>query len=584
MIIAKFCGFRYPAVLLKKLINNAKFPLLLLFNYVKITLSMLKRKTKIIVFSLVVVAFICATSFFMLREEKSIYDFIIVEKADLVQEISVTGRVKAVEEINLAFEKSGRVSRIYVDIGDRVKKGALLVNLESAELLAELSQSKASVESAEARLRQYEAVLESSKAELEELKRGTRPEEILIYESKVKNAQTVCDSALENIEDNLRDSYTKSDDSVRNKIDPMFNSPRSSNPQIIFSVREAQLEIDIEWQRMLIETGLVLWNNSLTEIENLDNLAESIIVAENNLDQIKTFLENMALAVNSLSATASLSQTAIDGYRSDVYVARVNINTAITNLTTAKEKLNTSKTSLLIAENELILKKAGSTPEQITVKEANIKQAEANIISQQAEIKLKKSTVLASEAKLYKNSLISPIGGVITKQETKAGEIVSANNIIVSIISEGDFEIEADIVEADIAYLKIGDRAKLSLDAYGDEIIFEAVVTKIEPAATLIEGVANYKTTLEFAETDDRIKSGMTADLDIVTAQKTDVICLPQRAIIYKNGSLKIVRVLTENNEVEEKEVVTGIRGDGGKIEILTGIEVGDKIITSIKK
>ena len=546
---------------------------------------MLKKKKKIFIISLTVIVLIATALFFFLREEETVYEFIIAARADLVQDISVIGRVKAVEEINLAFEKSGRVSGIYVDIGDQVEKGAILIRLESAELLAELSQSKAAVESAEAKLQQYEAVLESVKAELEELESGTRPEKILIYESKVKNAQAVYNSAFENIIDNLKDSYTVSDDSVRNKIDLMFSSPRSSNPQIIFPINESQLEIDIEWQRMLTETILTSWQDSLIEIknlENLDNLADYIRTAKDNLDKIKSFLTDMALAVNSLGVSADFSATVIDGYRSDVYTARANINTATTNLATAKEKLNTAVTSVLVAENELALKEAGSAPEQIAAKEASIKQAKANIIAQKAEIQFKKSTVLASEAKLYKNSLKSPIGGIITRQDARTGEIVSANDIIVSVISDGDFEIEADIVEADIAYLKIGNQARLSLDAYGDEIIFEATVVKIDPAARLIEGVANYRTTLEFKEFDDRIKAGMTADLDIITAQKTNVICLPQRVIIYKNGQRKIVRILNENNEIEERAVETGIRGDGGQIEILQGVAEGEKVIIKL--
>ncbi|MCK4386921.1 MAG: efflux RND transporter periplasmic adaptor subunit [Candidatus Pacebacteria bacterium] len=545
------------------------------------------KNRKIIIILVIIAALIVAASLFLTREDKPIYNFIIAEKANLVQEISATGRVRAVDDINLSFEKSGRVRKIYVDIGDKVKKGALLINLESADLFAELSQSKASVENAEAKLRQCDAVLESAQAELEELKQGTRPEEILIYESKVKNAHTVYDSALENIIDKLKDSYTKSDDAVRNKIDTVFDNPRTSNPQIIFPIHESQLEIDIEWQRMLAETVLISWKNSLLGIENLENsnnLADQIDIAENNLDKIKSFLGDMALAVNSLKVSADFSATVIDGYRSDVCTARANISAATTNLATTKEKLNTANTALLVAKNELAFKEAGSAPEQIAAQEAKIKQAEANIIAQKAEIKLKQATVLASKAKLHKNSLISPINGVITRQDARVGEIVSANNIIVSVISEGDFEIEADIVEADIAYLRVGNQAKLTLDAYGDGIIFEAKVIKIDPAAILIEGVANYRTTLRFAEIDGRIKAGMTADLDIITAQKNEVVCIPQRAIIYKSGGGKIVRILTENNEMEEKEVQTGIRGDGGKIEILTGVEAGDKIITSIIK
>ncbi|MCK5021922.1 MAG: efflux RND transporter periplasmic adaptor subunit [Candidatus Pacebacteria bacterium] len=544
-----------------------------------------KKRKKLLISFIILIASIAVISFFILGKEKeSIYSFVVAEKGNLIQEISATGRVNAVNDIDLAFEKSGRVSKVNIEIGDVFKKGQILIELESNEILAELSQARASVESAKATLQQYEAVLEGEKITLEELKKGTRPEEILVYESKVDNAKATLEAAKENIVDNLLDSYTRSDNAIRNMVDPMFSNPQGSNPEISFPISSSQLEIDVNWKRAFIEEMLFEWTNSLEQVDTFSDLTSNVEESEEYLNEIKTFLQEMAIAVNGLSASIDFSETTIEGYRTDVYTARTDINTAITNLSSAKEELNTADTALSVAINELSLKESGSTSEQINNQEAIIRQAMANINSQKAEIKLKESSVSASRAKLYKNYLRSPIDGIITKQDAKIGEIVPANEIIVSIISQGEFEIEADIVEADIANLKIGDKAKLSLDAYGEDIIFKANVIKIDPAAVLIEGVANYKTTLVFEEKDDRIRAGMTADLDIITAQKDNIIVIPQRAVIYKNGAGKFVRILMEEDIIEETQIETGISGNGGKIEILKGVREGDKVITSIKK
>ena len=74
----------------------------------------------------------------------------------------------------------------------------------------------------------------------------------------------------------------------------------------------------------------------------------------------------------------------------------------------------------------------------------------------------------------------------------------------------------------------------------------------------------------------------MTANLDILTAQRQDVIVIPQRAVIFKNN-LKLVRILRDKTLVEEVEVETGITGNRGRIEIINGIEEGDVVITAIK-
>ncbi|MCK4918663.1 MAG: efflux RND transporter periplasmic adaptor subunit [Candidatus Pacebacteria bacterium] len=544
--------------------------------------KLLKNK-KILFSSITVVLIIILGVYFFTKDDGDEYNFSIAEKQDLVQEISATGRIKAVDDIDLAFEKSGRINNIYVEVGDKVYKGQILAELEKAEILAELSQSKAGVASAEAKLMQLEALLEKERNTLETLQIGTREEEILIYESKVENAEAIYQASIQNIIDKIGDSYTKSDDAIRNKIDPLFSNPRSTNPQIIFAINDSQLENNIEWTRFLIEQKLTSWSTDLQNI-NENSISENLENTKNNLNQIKTFLADMALAINGLSVNSEFSQTTIDNYKADIYTARTNINTAITNLSTATERINTAHTSLLVSQNELALKLSGSTIEEISSQEAIIKQAEANIISQKAEIDLKESAVQASLAKLSKNILRSPIDGIITSQEAQVGVITSPGEIIISVISENNLEIETNIVEADIAYLKIGNKAKLSLDAYGEDVIFDAMVIKIDPAANLIEGVANYKTTLEFTETDEKIRAGMTADLDIVTMELKDVVAIPYRAIIFKSGTEKLVRVLKENNQIEEVSVKIGIIGNGSLVEIISGIDEGDKVITSVKK
>ncbi len=108
-------------------------------------------------------------------------------------------------------------------------------------------------------------------------------------------------------------------------------------------------------------------------------------------------------------------------------------------------------------------------------------------------------------------------------------------------------------------------------------------MVKIDPAETIIEGVATYKTTLQFSGNDERVKSGMTANIDILTAKAENVIAIPQRAVAQKENGDKIVKILKDDGVVEERKVTTGLKGSDGNIEITEGIQEGEKIITSQK-
>ena len=478
------------------------------------------------------------------------YETFIAVRTTVSQEVSVTGRVKPAQKVDLAFEKTGRIAVLAVRVGDLVRTGQTLATFENAETAAQLREAEADVRVQEAKLN--------------ELTRGTRPEELRVYEVKVANAEVALADAKRNAIDKIQDGYTKSDDATRNKVDQFFNNPRSANPQLAFST-SPRLESDIEWGRLLAERTLTRWRTSLNELTAAGDLAAYAADAAQNLDEIKSFLDKVASAVNGLTAGGSLSQTTIDTWKGDVATGRTNVNTAIVNLSAADEKLRAAASALTLAKEELALKKAGTVAEQITAQGAQVEKARAN-----AEY---------YRAQLAKTALRAPLNGIVTAKNAEIGEIVAANATVVSLISETEFEIEANVPEADIAKIRVGDAAEVTLDAYGRDALFTATIVKIDPAETVLEGVATYKTTFQFSAKDPRIKSGMTANIDIAGERRENVVVIPQRAVARRNGG-QFVKIVKKGTAVEVT-VKTGLRGSDGTIEIIEGVREGDEVIVN---
>ena len=361
-------------------------------------------------------------------------------------------------------------------------------------------------------------------------------------------------NARSDVLNNLKNAYVNSDDAIRNKVDQLFSNPRSSNPQFNYAVSNFQLETEIESGRLDMESMLNAWNPAISDSESIENLYSFILSAKSNLRRVQNYLDKVAAAVNSLASSSPLSQTTIDAYKAAVLAGRSNVTAALDSLSTSEEKLRT-------AESKLALKKAGTIQEQIDAKRAEVDSAKASL--------------LALEAQLGKTVIRSPIAGIVTKQDAKKGEIASAGSLLVSVISDAKYEIEANVPEADIAKIKIGNTAEVTLDAYPD-VFFKATVTKIDPAETVIEGVATYKTTLQFSQNDSRIRSGMTANTDIEGEKREDVLVIPARAIKQKEGK-KIVEIL-DGEVTRDVEIETGLRGSSGDIEVVSGLKEGDEI------
>ncbi len=468
------------------------------------------------------------------KSKQAIVDFTLVKKGTVSQVVSVTGKVKSAQDVELSFEKGGRIAYVYHGVGDRIEIGALLVSQESGDIRAQLAQAQ--------------AVVKVQIAKLGELEKGARQEDILVSEVDVSNATN-------DIVNDTKSGFVTADDAIRNKVDQFISSPKSASPQLNFAVSNSQLENDIETGRQAMESKLASWNASLASLNGAGNVFRYAEEASNNLRSVGQYLDSVSLAVNSLQANASMSQTTVDAYKAAVLAGRTNVTTALDSLAASVEELRT-------AESKLVLKKAGATSEQIA--------------AQQAEVEASEASVMNLQAQLAKTVIRSPIAGVVVKQDAKTGEIAVAGTILVSVISDSKYEIEANIPEADIAKVKVGNEAQATLDAYGSDVVFEAVVTRMDPAETIIDGVPTYKTTLQFKQSDPRIKSGMTANTDIAGEKRENVLYIPGRAIIGK-GINKTVAVV-DGETTREVKIETGLRGSNGDVEVLSGLKEGDRV------
>lgn len=466
-----------------------------------------------------------------------------VKRGQVVEKVIVSGKVKPVNDANLAFEKTGKVSRISVKVGDKVYAGQELISLDSESAYADYLKAKSTVL--------------SEQAKLDELLKGATVEEVALRETEVSNARIALKNAENNLSNKIEDAYIKSDDAIRNNIDSLFSNPKSNNPQINIFITDTTLKNEINSGRYDIEVFLNKWALSDFSVK-----PENISNTEQSLYKMREFLDKVALAVNTMSSNSSLSQTTIDTYKSSVSSARTNITTAITNLSTAEEKYNTSKGTLAVAERNLAVTKSGSTEEQIKSQEARVLQYKAE----------EQRTL----SELNKLSLRSPINGIVTKQDAKLGETVTSGSLVVSVISSGLYEIEANVSEVSVGKVSIGNKVSVTMDAFLGKV-FYGKVSYIEPAETIVDGVVNYKTKILFDENYPEIKTGLTTSLDIETLRKDDVLVVPQYAVIKENDK-NFVTVLKLGKE-EKREVLLGTFGNDGMAEVLSGLSEGEVVI-----
>ena len=478
-----------------------------------------------------------------------------VTRGNVIQEVLVTGTVKPFNSVDLAFEKSGKVAYITKNVGDFVSAGDTIASLDNGAEQATLDSANADLKSAEARY--------------QELARGSRPEDIAVSQASLDQAKQTLVNDYSGVTDTLNDAYNKSDNAVNRQTDQIFSNDQSANPDLTFTINNQQIKNDAISARISINETLksfkTLTDSLLTENGATSGGDSALNEAKSDLIKIQNFL----IKVNStLEASTNLSDATLLTYKDAVATGRTNVNTALQSVNNLIETIASQKIAVEKADRELTLKKLGATKEVLAQAQASIDQAEANVKS--------------AEATLRKTIIRSPINGIITKQDAKTGEIAAANSALISVMSTKNFKIEAYVPEADSTKLNIGDKAEVTLDAYGNDVIFNASVISIDPAERVIDGVSTYKTTFLFSEETKPIKSGMTANLTIKTDEKQNVLVLPQRAVAAKTDG-KYVNIITAGNNIIEQKVETGLKGSDGTIEIISGLSEGDKVINYTK-
>ena len=414
--------------------------------------------------SIVVVA--GAAGSYALKSGKTTQEFLTVHPGDFSQQVSVSGKVVAAETVDLAFSQNGRVAGIYTVVGDRVLAGTALANMENGDLRADVLQK--------------EAALESASAKLSSLEAGTRPEQIAVAESAVTSARWAHDQAIQSVVDALRNSYTQSDDAVRRRVDQFMSNPRSSAPSLNFINVDSSLKSDIGRARVVIEAMLLQWQSAVDALNSTGDVAASADTTEKNILQIRAFLDKVSLAVNSLTPSSDYTQAALDGYRADVTTARGNINNVSSALTAARTAEKNAVAALATEGKNLALAQAGSTKEDRAAQAALVKGAQADLES--------------AKAKLAKTLVTAPFAGVVTRMEAKVGGIASANTPAISLMSTHTLQIESYVPEINVPLIKTGNPATVTLDAYGDDVPFAAVVISIDPAETVRDGISTYRT------------------------------------------------------------------------------------------
>lgn len=176
--------------------------------------------------------------------------------------------------------------------------------------------------------------------------------------------------------------------------------------------------------------------------------------------------------------------------------------------------------------------------------------------------------------------LISPIDGEVIVATTQPGQTVTTADAVV-VLSDR-LIVRAQVDETDIGKIKTGQKAIVSLDAYPETKVM-ASVEHIYYESKIVNNVTMYEVDLIPQAVSKFFRSGMSAEVNFVEESRENALLVPLEAL-HREGDSSYVLVRQEGNkEPRKKEVVTGI-SDDKNMEIVSGLDINDRIVVQSKK
>src|SRR4026209_1813124 len=411
--------------------------------------------------------------------------------------------------------------------------------------------------------------------------------------------------------------YIKLTSEVPGRIEEIYVNPGDmvTKGKPLVRIDPTQLQSSQEAQWAATQASL----NDVQNARNAVNQAQQgLVVAEASVASARQQVVALQTAVDEAQVELNTAQRELKRYTELIesgVASRLEYGTARDRFDTAKISLETVRANLEAQKISVKEATERANQQRIAAKEdqTGIKSSEMRANQQQAMLR-------GQQSQRSKATQLSPLNGVVADIPTRVGEFAVAGlstTPLMTIADMSQINVEVNVHETEINNVKVGQEAKVKVDALGDKEI-KAVVTQKNPLAISrsdttgglsnrvnVQEAKEFKVTLELKElpedVSNSLRPGMSSTATITTDTKNNVLAVPLEAIVEKApaaaspsatiaGSVPAASpggekpkaqkgvYVVNGNKVKFVEVTTGITGEAD-IEVTSGLNAKDEIV-----
>lgn len=495
------------------------------------------------------------------------YRYEAVAKGDLVRSISATGQIVPLTMVDLRSKAGGKIIKLMVEEGDRVKAGDVIALIDPSDTKAIVDQANADLTSAQARAAQAR-----TNADLERINRSNsvREAQIALDTAKVRLQRT--ETLAKGQPDLSRSSLASAQASYDSQAEALKQMEQVDMPRLREDARGGA------------DRARVDMDNAKADLDRQQRLFEQSFVAKSVVERAQATYE----AARTANANAQLRLRTVENE------IDLNLRTQRARVAQAKAALDSARTSQnqivvsqrdleearkAVAQAELSLQSARSDLANIQVRAEDVKSAVAGTVRSRV-------TLQNAQVQLDSTTVKAPRDGVVTTKYLEEGTIIppgtstfSQGTAIVQLSDTTEMFVECAVDEADIAQVKEGQNVRVIVEAYPGKKL-SGTVTRIFPSAATAQNITAIKVRVRVKqEAGLLLRPGMNATCEFLTLERPNVLILPNQAVTQED-SKSFVKIEVPNDVPKKVEVKLGEQGNEG-YEVISGVTEGQKVVTA---
>ncbi|MYA98215.1 HlyD family efflux transporter periplasmic adaptor subunit [Candidatus Poribacteria bacterium] len=455
----------------------------------------------------------------------------IVRRGEFLVRVRESGNLRSFIEVDVRSNVEGEIVEILVDEGAEVEMGQPLLRIDEKQILEQKKQAEANRNARKAELERAQLHIEITEKQQES--------NLAQAQNSVIKAQATLDSFVANTQQRITEAETLVA-TTKNSLD----QDNIALKQAEIALGQAKLTLErsqenVKSAKISFETAEAehqrnkeLYDKKLVSKKALEDSQRQLIVAKSQYDSAQKEVESQKETIKSQDENLNARKTAIESRKSTLQLNEKNVETLKDSLKAQRKQYEAE-----FEDAETRLQQIQETTEE--QKELTIHSkvsAEASLL--QAESQLK------SQQERYDwTTVTAPMAGTITQLIVEEGEIItsgrsafSRGEAIMRIADLDQMIVRTQINQVEIGKIEEGQRAEITVDSYPGRI-FPGRVSEISPSATRRgpqnqSSVITFEVDVEVTGSPAELLPGMSADVDIIVFEESDVLQLPIPAVL----------------------------------------------------